>query len=155
MAKHDIDNDNGGTLGNDVIDGNPESKAPPIPEQPKKRGPKGPRATGTAEPKKQTGKKEKLSARQITGMLYMGHAAAASAIGIPQIAIQETEAEQIANALVDVLQFYDFEASAKTVAWANLLGTCAMVYGFKVMAFLNEQKAAQSGDLSGLFSNLG
>jgi hypothetical protein len=38
------------------------------------------------------------------------------------------------------MQHYDFEASAKTLAWANLVGVCASVYGFKIMSVINTAK---------------
>lgn len=114
-----------------------ETTAQPL----KKRGRK-PREAGA--PRQQTGKKEKLSAKQITGILYLGHATAADALNVPDLMIQETEAEAIASALVDVLQHYDFEASAKTIAWANLVGTLATVYGLKIYNL--SKKSAQNHD---------
>lgn len=114
-----------------------ETTAQPL----KKRGRK-PREAGA--PRPQTGKKEKLSAKQLTGILYLGHATAAEALNVPGLMIQETEAEAIASALVDVLQHYDFEASAKTIAWANLVGTLATVYGLKIYNL--SKKSAQSHD---------
>ena len=91
----------------------------------------------------QTGKKEKLSARQLTGLLFLSHAGAAEALNVPEIALDEREAESLANAIVDVMQYYDFEASAKTVAWANLIGTAAAVYGLK---FLSLRKKGGQND---------
>lgn len=105
------------------------------PEQPKKS--RGRKPKGEPKPKPaQSGKKEKLSARQLTGIIYLGNNAAAQALNSPIFQIEENEAEKIANALVDVLQYYDFEASAKTIAWANLAGTLATVYGLRVWSVL-------------------
>jgi hypothetical protein len=107
-------------------------------EQPrKKRG----RQPGHTANRAQTGKKEKISARQITGILMLSHGFAANSTGIEQIALDEVEAETIAAALVDVLQFYDFQTSAKTLAWCNLVGTIATVYGLKFMQFRSVQNA--------------
>lgn len=88
----------------------------------------------------QKGKKEKLSARQLTGIIYLGNSAAASALKMPELEMQESEAAAIADAVVDVLQYYDFEASAKTVAWANLIGTVATVYGLKIWSIMQRPK---------------
>ena len=86
-------------------------------------------------------KKEKLSARQLTGILYVGHSSAAQYLAKPIIAIEESEAAQIAEAIVDVMQHYDFDVSAKALAWANLAGVLATVYGFKILASIKSVKS--------------
>ena len=118
----------------DTIIDQADQETTAAPEQPKKT--RGRKASSTAKP---TGsKKEKISARQLTGLLYLGHATAADALKTPEIAIQEDEAAAIAAAVVDVLQYYDFDASAKTLAWANLFGTCATIYGLKIYAIMQK-----------------
>jgi hypothetical protein len=120
-----------------------ETDNPVQAEQPrKKRGPYN--KTGAerkpANASAQKGKKEKLSARQLTGIIYLGNSAAASALKQPDLEIQEAEAALIADAVVDVLQHYDFEASAKTLAWGNLVGVLATVYGVKIWSILQKPK---------------
>lgn len=111
-------------------------------EQPTKK--RGRPAGGVAKPKPVTagdgGKKSKISARQLTGMLYLGHAGAAEVLKTPEIAINEDEAGAIAAAVVDVLSHYDFEASAKSLAWANLIGTMATIYGLKIYSIIQKPK---------------
>lgn len=118
---------------NDTILENADLETDQQPEQPqKKRGRPG---NGERKPKSgQTGKKEKLSSRQLTGIIYLGSSGAAQAFNMPLLEIDEKEATAIADAVVDVLQYYDFEASAKTVAWANLVGVLATVYGVRIWA---------------------
>jgi hypothetical protein len=108
-----------------------EQTAEQTAEQPKKKRGRQPGQTYASKP--QGTKKEKISARQIGGILMLSHGFAASSMGIEQIALDETEAETIAAAVVDVLQFYDFQTNAKTLAWANLVGTLATVYGLKFL----------------------
>lgn len=110
-------------------------------EQPKKqRKPREPKPKPN-----QTGKKEKLSSRQLTGIIYLANSAAANALNTPQLEIEETEATAIADALVDLLQHYDFEASAKTLAWANLFGVLATVYGVRVWSILQHKRHVPRG----------
>lgn len=114
------------------------------PEQPLKTNSRGrgrpPKADGT-KPSAQTSKKAKLSSRQLAGMLVIGHAFAADAIDLPELALAEHEATAIADAIVDVMQYYDFDASGKTLAWANLLGVCASVYGLKFITAAKRKEA--------------
>jgi hypothetical protein len=98
-------------------------------EQPKKR-----RARTKLETPIGT-KKEKITARQLTGILMLTHTGASEAFSNPFIRLDESEAGEIAGALVDVLNHYDFEASAKTLAWCNLVGTMATIYGLKFMIY--------------------
>lgn len=113
----------------DKVDQEPVEPSKPTEQPPKKRG----RQPSNKAP---TSKKEKLSKTQLQGMLYIGHATLANAMNKPIIAIEPDEAGQIAEALVELLQFYDFEVSAKSIAWANLIGVLATVYGFKILSVL-------------------
>jgi len=107
------------------------------------------RPAGERKPKStQSGKKEKLSARQLTGIIYLGNSAAASALKAPALEIDEKEAALIADAVVDVLQYYDFEASAKTVAWANLVGTLATVYGLRIWSMMQNGQVSRGTSAS-------
>lgn len=88
-------------------------------------------------------KREKMSSKQLSGILLIGHSAVAEMTQINELVISEDEAGQLAAAIVDVMQHYDFEASAKTLAWANLVGTMAVIYGVKLWGFLDAQKERQ------------
>lgn len=83
-------------------------------------------------------KKEKLTANQITGLLMLSLNGAANVANVPEMGVEETEAREIAQAIVDLLQHYDFKTSAKAMAWANLVGVLATVYGLKIFALFNK-----------------
>jgi len=121
------------------------SPKPEVEQAKKKRGRQPGFSPGA---KTQTGKKEKISARQITGILMLSHGFAATSAGIPELALDEAEAETIAAAMVDVLQFYDFQTNAKTLAWCNLVGTLATVYGLKFLQMRSNQNGSTSTSTS-------
>lgn len=85
-------------------------------------------------------KKEKISSKQLTGILYLAHTGIAQASSTPDFEISEQEAEAIASSIVELLQHYDFETSAKTLAWANLIGVLGTVYGLKIFKILSDKK---------------
>lgn len=136
------------TIDQDTIIDDATKDVAQSPEQPAKK--RGRPAGGAAKPKAPTagdgGKKSKISARQLTGILYLGHSGAAEVTKTPEIAIDEAEAAAIASAMVDVLSHYDFEASAKTLAWANLFGTMATVYGMKIYALMKKNQHVSQPD---------
>lgn len=126
------------TLGaNDEQTENPETlEIQPAPEQEKKR-----RGRAKSTPNV-SGKKEKMSAKQICGILEFSHFAAAEALKMPELAIKSDEAMQLSEAIVEVMGHYDFEASAKSIAWANLIGVAAVIYGPRIVAgFINKKQS--------------
>lgn len=67
---------------------------------------------------------------------------AASVFGASELALTEDQAAVYAVAAQDVLSHYDVGATAKTIAWVNLVGIMVGVYGTK-MSEIAKRKAAE------------
>lgn len=70
----------------------------------------------------------------VTAILFSIHTMLAAATKTPELALDEKEARGIAEAATKVAAFYDVAASAKTIAWANLVSALGVVYGPRVIA---------------------
>lgn len=82
-------------------------------------------------------------AKQLMGL----HQLAALATGIPEMAINETEAVMLGAAVANVCEEYDLSLSGKTGALVQLLAAAAMVYVPRVQhvgARIRAAKAAQA-----------
>ncbi len=101
-----------------------------------KRGRGRPKGSGKA----QTGKTSSLDVGAVEVLLFNIHALAAAATGFDKIAINETEAGQLAKAVNNVQQFYPMHVSAKAMAWTNLIMVAGTVYGSRAVAIWADQK---------------
>ncbi len=111
-------------------------------QTPKKRG--RPSKTDKNQTQRTDGKKERITARQLGGMVFGVTVTAAELSGIEALEIEKEEADEIAGAILDVMSHYDFQASAKAVAWANLVGVLCATYGVKVLQALRKTKVADT-----------
>jgi hypothetical protein len=53
---------------------------------------------------------------------------------IEELAIEQDEAVTLGNAIATLAPFYNIEASAKVLAWGNMLSALGMVYGTRLIA---------------------
>jgi len=60
----------------------------------------------------------------------------------PELALTEEQAKAMATATADVLQYYDTELPAKTMAWVNLAMVVGGVY-FEKASLVVERKRAE------------
>lgn len=85
---------------------------------------KEPTAKRGRKPKKQA-IDESVLARQLIG----AHLIAAQVTRMPELAIDQEEADLLAKGISGIAQEYGVALSGKAAAWMGLLGACAMVYG--------------------------
>jgi hypothetical protein len=64
----------------------------------------------------------------------------AASLSIPQLALAEDEAKQLAKAVHNVQQYYPMHISAKSMAWANLIMIGGTVYGSRGVAIWAEMR---------------
>ena len=84
-----------------------------------------------------TGTSKSKSALDINGVeniLFSMHTMLAAITSTPELALDKTEAAEIAKAADAVAQHYDVTASAKTLAWTNLLMVVGAAYGTRIFA---------------------
>ena len=99
----------------------------PTPEQPKKRG--RPRSSSSADGAKYGSKKPGLEVEALAKNLQAIHDLAALATGLPILSIEDKEAKSMATAVSNLAAQYDMVLDPRTVAWVNLLGVMASIYG--------------------------
>jgi hypothetical protein len=63
------------------------------------------------------------------------HNMLASVVQIPEIALDEKEATQLADGINKVAAHYDMSATQKQVDWANLIMLCGAIYGTRFFAY--------------------
>lgn len=57
----------------------------------------------------------------------------------PFIAIEKVEAEQLGNAVADLMEIYGVpEMAPETIAWGSLIQACAFIYGTRIVAYRME-----------------
>jgi len=79
--------------------------------------------------------KAPLSIDGVSAILLSVHTMAASFFAVPELDIEKSEANNLANAIKSVADHYDVKASEKSLAWANLVSVTAMVYGTRMFAY--------------------
>lgn len=74
----------------------------------------------------------------------MIHAIVSTAFKAPKIAVEKNEAGQLAGAIAKVMAHYgDIPGlNEKTLDWIGLFGTCAVIYGPRLMAARIEREHA-------------
>lgn len=92
------------------------------------------------ERKKRASKKTPLSAEKLARQLQGVHLIAAAALG-PEMAIDEKEAEMLAESVVTLAKEYDIVPSGKAVAWTGFVTTVLMVYGPRMPVVMSKIKA--------------
>ena len=93
----------------------------PIDGEPEEIIEKGPKPKRGRKPK---GIDEGVLSKQLVGL----HLIAAEVLKMPEIAIDQDEAELLANAISGIAKEYNLAVSGKTAAWLGLAGAAAMVY---------------------------
>lgn len=58
----------------------------------------------------------------------------------PELEIDKSESQNLAQAIAEVTKHYDVEVAEKTIAWSNLLMVCGMIYGTRIVAIRNRHK---------------
>lgn len=74
-----------------------------------------------------------LNAEKLATKIEGIHAFVAGLTGLPILRLMPAEALQIAEASVEVAQFYELPVNGKTLAWINLAAVLGMVYGIRVV----------------------
>lgn len=113
-------------------------------------GDDGPAAVDSTEPaRKRRGRKpgsvssKKTSSLDINGVeniLYSIHTMLAAMTSVPEWQLDKSEARMLAEASASVAAHYDVSASAKTIAWTNLIMVAGTVYGTRIIAIRARNK---------------
>lgn len=64
---------------------------------------------------------------------------AANFFKAPEWALDKEESTALAQAVKDVSDFYNFEASQEAILWTNLIAALAMVYGPRVFTTIQKR----------------
>jgi hypothetical protein len=65
----------------------------------------------------------------------------ASSLAVPELALNETEAKQLAQAVVNVANYYPVAIDPKTQAWGALFMVAGSLYGSRAVAFYARQSS--------------
>lgn len=63
----------------------------------------------------------------------------AALVKTPELALRQDEAKTLGEGIAQVAQFYDVQASEKTIAWTNLSIAVAVVYGPRLVALMGNR----------------
>lgn len=69
----------------------------------------------------------------LNSLLFSVHTLLATAIKTPGVALEQSEADQLASAIANVSRHYNFGASQKTLDWGNLMIALGVIYAPRVM----------------------
>ena len=81
-----------------------------------------------------SGKTPPLDINGVEAILFSAHSILASIVKTPEIALEQVEARQMAEAIANVSRHYDIAATQKTLDWANLIMAAGMIYGTRLYA---------------------
>lgn len=87
-----------------------------------------------------------ISVSGIEAVLVSMHGIMAAAIKVPELALAETEAAALAAAVAEVSRHYPMTIDPKTLAWFNLAGCAATIYGPRIYlakARISNERAAR------------
>jgi hypothetical protein len=73
-------------------------------------------------------------------MLHSVHLAGAFILKTPQLALDESESKQLADAISQVSELYDVPIDPRAVAWGNLIMVAGTIYVPRIIAIKNEAK---------------
>ena len=107
--------------------------------EPPKRGRGRPKGSGTGAGSKAQGKAS-LDIGSVETLLFNIHGMLAAATKIDALALNNTEANSLASAVVNVQQYYPMHISAKALAWSNLIMVAGSVYGSRAVTIWAEMK---------------
>lgn len=77
----------------------------------------------------------------ISAILLSIHAMVAGMAKIPELALDKSEANSVADAAAKVASLYDLTADIKVIAWSNLAMSLGMVYGTRIVAIRERKKS--------------
>lgn len=91
--------------------------------------------TGTAEKANAT-----LDIASFNQLIYNGHMMLAKIAKVPEIALDEDEAQKLANATANVARHYNIAVSQKTLDWTNFATAICGIYGTRLIAIANKKR---------------
>ncbi len=118
-------------------------KNPDAPQRVVREAPAKPR-TAAASATRVTASIGELSPDKLKGLLQALHQVAAIATRAPEFALDDDEAASMAEAIAAVLREYNVPISSKVAALIGLGGTCALVYGPRVVLIKRRQAAERA-----------
>ena len=86
-----------------------------------------------------TGKGAALDINGVEHILFSAHTILAAVSKSPEMALDQSEAHQLAEAIANVSRHYDVAATQKTMDWTNLLMCMGLIYGTRIMAIRNNR----------------
>lgn len=92
-------------------------------------------------------KSDKSNVSGLTSALVNVHALLAGMTQIPEIAIDREQAEVLASAASEVMQYYDFGMNAEQQAWVNLMMVAGSIYGSMVFTYkIRKSQETEEGE---------
>lgn len=85
-----------------------------------------------------------VSVDVMSALLLTGHSMLAGITKTPELALEESEAGELANALNTVNNFYRVEVAEKTMAWLNLAMVGGMIYGTRLLAIRERRSSTRA-----------
>jgi len=70
------------------------------------------------------------------------HTMLAAATQTPELHLDEREAKAMTDAVAEVARHYPMTIDPKTLAWANLAGCAAMIYGPRIYLIADRKRKA-------------
>jgi len=77
-------------------------------------------------------------------VLLTAHGLLSGVLKVPELALEESEAGELAKALDAVNSFYRVEVAEKTLAWINLSMVAGTIYGTRLIAIRERRVAARA-----------
>jgi len=85
-----------------------------------------------------------ISVDAFSAILLTGHAMLSGITKVPELALEESEATELASALNTVNNFYRVAVAEKTLAWLNLAMVGGMIYGTRLIAIRERRSNARA-----------
>lgn len=77
----------------------------------------------------------------LVGVFVGAHVIIAERYEVPELVMDMSEGQQLADAVQNVLRHYSIETTQKAIDWAALIGTSCMIYGSRFGAYMLRRAA--------------
>jgi hypothetical protein len=133
-----------GGIQNEILTGEPGAEEAPKRRGRKRKNPAEVTEKGdVTEPKKRgrKGKRIEINPEQMAKKIQLFHNFLFRAIGCPEMALDETESQTMAQAASDFSEEFGLTISNRILVITNLIGACATIYGPRVIIFRMKAQA--------------
>lgn len=86
-------------------------------------------------------KADRDSIDSVKRLLHSLHMMGSIMLAMPELILDEKEADELSKAIAQVTRHYNFETTEKAVDWSSLMMSLAMIYGPRFVAIRNNRRA--------------